>query len=82
MSSTVLDREFEYYQKNKPDFLSKYEGKYIVIKGEKVLGVYDDRVKAVDETLEEHELGTFLVKQVVKNDVAMFHSRVRIKSCA
>ena len=73
-----LDREFQFYQSKKDEFLSKYKGKFVVIRGEEVLGVYDDRVDAVTKTKEKYELGTFLVHHVVEDDGAIFHSRVRV----
>ena len=71
-----LDEEFKYYQNNKEEFLSKHKGKFIVIKGEKMIGVYDDRMEAIEATRKKHELGTFLVQEVKENDIQTFHSRV------
>ena len=75
-----LKREFEYYRANKADFLKKYEGKFIVIKGQEVLGAFDEQLEAIDETRKAHELGTFLVQHVVEDDVAFFYSRVGFKN--
>ena len=75
----ALDKEFKYYQDNKEHFLSKYEGKFIVIKGEEVIGVFDDRIAAIEETKKTHKLGTFLVQHIVKDNKIFFNSRVRIK---
>ena len=75
---TILDNEYKYYQDNKEHFLSQYEGKFIVIKNKEVIGVFDDKITAVEETRKKHELGTFIVQEVIKNDVITFHSRVLI----
>ena len=76
-----LEKEFEYYRANKADFLAKYEGKFIVIKGHEVLGTFDEQLEAINETRKNHELGTFLVHQVTKDDdVAFFYSRVGFKN--
>ncbi len=77
---TDLKREFEYYRANKADFLKKYEGKFIVIKGHEVLGVFNEQLEAINQTRKNHELGTFLVKRVVEDDIAFFHSRVGFKN--
>ena len=74
----TLDTEFKYYQDNKEHFLAEYKGKFIVIKGEEVIGTYDDRIVAIEETKKIHKLGTFLVHEVIENDEIMFHSRVLI----
>ena len=76
---SALDKEFKYYQDNRERLLAEYEGKFIVIKGEKVIGIFDDRMKAIEATKKEHELGTFLVQHIVKDNKIFFNSRVRIK---
>lgn len=74
----TLDKEFQFYLANKDEFLEKYEGKFLVIRGEEVIGVFDDKVEAIDKTREKFPLGTFLV-QHINRDKILFHSRVRIK---
>ena len=74
-----LQREFEYYLANQDALVKKHNGKVVVIKGQKVIGVYDDPATAVSETQAEHELGTFLVQKVAPGNEAhtqTFHSRV------
>ena len=71
----ALDKEFEYYKENKEILLSKYENKFIVIVGNEVVGVFDDNMKAIRQTMKNHKLGTFLVQQVTKEDeVHRFYS--------
>lgn len=73
---TDLKNEFQYYLANKETFLRDYENKYIVIKNHKVLGAYSEILDAVEETKKEHELGTFLVQHVTKDEGQVrFHSR-------
>ena len=57
-----LEREFNYYKENFDAFVAKYANKYIVVKGNSVLGDYDNKDEAVKETRKNHELGTFMVK--------------------
>ena len=59
-----LKKEFEYYLAHQDDFVRQYDGKVIVLKDAKVLGVYDDVVSAVTATQREHAIGTFLVQKV------------------
>ena len=73
-----LKKEFEYYLAHQDELLAKYNGKFVVIKGGKVLGAYDDEIKAVEITQQEHAAGTFLVQYVSPGDSAYsqsFHSR-------
>lgn len=74
-----LKKEFEYYLTHQEEFVRQYEGKVIVLKEHKVLGVYEDTVSAVTATQREHKLGTFLVQKVAAGNAATsqtYHSRV------
>lgn len=72
-----LKEEFEHYLAHKEDLLARYPGKFIVIKDKEVIGVHEDRLVAIKETMKEHELGSFLVQEVTpEGEVACFHSRV------
>ena len=54
-------------------------GRFVVIKNQKVLGVYDSDLEAVEETSKTEEMGTFLVQKCVAGDEGLtqtFHSRV------
>lgn len=78
-----LQKEFDYYLANKPDLVAKYNGKVIVIKDRKIIGVYESEIEAVTETQRAHALGTFLVQRVQAGDAATtqtFHSRVAFAS--
>ena len=74
-----LQQEFRFYIEHQDEMVKKYNGKFIVIKDEIVLGAFDDELTAVTETRKAHELGTFLVQKVSPGDAAYsqtFHSRV------
>ena len=74
-----LKKEFLFYIKNQNNLVKQYQGKVIVIKNQKVIGAYDDELEAIDATVQEHELGTFLVQKCEpgeQNYTQTFHSRV------
>jgi len=74
-----LKKEFEYYLANQAQLVAKYNGRFVVIKGERVIGDYSDLPTAVSETTKQHELGTFLVQRVEPGERAYtqtFTSRV------
>ena len=74
-----LDREFQFYQKNKDALLPKYEGKFVVIVGKKIVGSFNTREEAIDEAAQDHRPGTFLIQKVCKEEeVIYFRSRVAI----
>lgn len=73
----MLKKEFQYYLDHQEELVKKYNGKYVVIKNEEIIGVYDDDLEAVKETQKEHELGTFLVQKCESEKPSLiFHSRV------
>src|SRR4030043_315213 len=76
-----LRKEFEYYQKEQDKLVKQFDGKFIVIKDEQVIGSYDNELEAIQETSKEFELGTFLVQKCEpgKNSYYQtYHSRVAI----
>ena len=77
---TNLKEEFQWYLQNQDDLVAQYEGRYLVIKDKKILGVFDNDMDAIRQTMLNHELGTFLV-QICSSDPhstsAIFRSRAR-----
>jgi hypothetical protein len=77
----MLEKEYEFYIKNKDKFLKKYKNKFLVIIGEKICGVFDTKEEALAKTAREYELGTFLLQQVTDNDsetIQRYNSRVYV----
>jgi hypothetical protein len=75
----MLDKEFQYYLDNQNILVEKYDGRYIVIVGEKVVGDYDGYPQALSNSLKNYEMGTFLVQKCSpgeKDYTFTFHSRV------
>ena len=74
-----LKQEFKFYLDNQDDLVKKYNGKFIVIKDQKVIGAYDSEIDAVEKTAREYELGTFLVQKCepgTESYTQTYHSRV------
>lgn len=74
-----LKREFEWYLVNQAELVEKYNGKYLVIKNQEVIGTYDQELEAIEETSKQHEMGSFLVQKCEPGSESytqMFHSRV------
>ena len=74
----MLEKEFDFFVKNQDELFKKYDNKILVIKDEKVIGVYDSEKEAFLETSKNHEIGTFLI-QACGSDPSVytqtFHSR-------
>jgi len=76
---TPLKKAFKFYLNHQEELVKEYNGKYVVIKNENVLGAYGDEISAIKETSKKHELGTFLVQYVEPGSESYtqtFHSRV------
>ena len=74
-----LEKEFKYYLEHQDELVKKYNGKFIVIKDCKVIGVFDSELEAVEKTAEKYELGTFLVQKCepgAESYTQTYHSRV------
>ena len=77
--SDPLEKDFEYYLEHQDELVKKYNGKFIVIKNQKVIGVYEDLAQAVEKESKKNELGTFLVQKCTPGNqdyTQTFHSRV------
>lgn len=77
--SNPLEKEFQYYLDNQDELVTKYNGRFIVIKDQKVIADFDDLAKAVEETSKTYDIGTFLVQKCSPGQEdysATFHSRV------
>lgn len=77
--ASVLQKEFEYYLAHQAELVSKYNGKFLVLKDCQIVGAYDSELAAITEARKTHPLGTFLVQKVEPGNAAYtqtFHSRV------
>jgi len=76
-----LEKEFKYYLEHQDELVKKYNGRFIVIKDCKVIGVFDSELEAVEKTAEKYELGTFLVQKCepgIESYTQTYHSRVAL----
>ncbi|MEW5717969.1 MAG: hypothetical protein AB1817_05025 [Chloroflexota bacterium] len=60
----MLDQELRFYQENKAMLLSQYNGKFIVIKGQELIGSFDTINDALAEGARRFGLESFLVRRV------------------
>lgn len=61
--SRPLEKEFNYYLDNQDELVKKYNGKFIVIKNQKVIGDYSTELEAIKKTSQKEKLGTFLIQK-------------------
>jgi hypothetical protein len=75
----MLEKEFQYYLDHQSELVQKYNGKFLVIKDEEVISVFDTDEEAYFQTTQKFEPGTFLIQYCETGDSSYtqtFHSRV------
>ena len=73
-----LEKEFKFYLSNKKELNKKYNGKFIIIKGDKVMGEYNSEIEAYQDGEKKFGLGKFLIQlcSLTEETPQVFHSRV------
>lgn len=75
----MLEKEFDFYLLHQKDLVLKYTNKYLVIKDEKIVEVFDTNQQAYDFASSTFDLGTFLIQFCLPGDLGYtqtFHSQV------
>lgn len=70
---------FKYYLDNQIELVSKYDGKFLVIKDNSVVGVFDTQEEAYVDSVSKYELGTFLIQKCTAGEdeyTQHYYSRV------
>lgn len=76
-----LQKELNYFKTNQKELLRQYVGKFLVIKNQKVEGVYDSEIEAYDKAQKNFKLGSFLIQKCVpgkESYTQTFYSRLEI----
>lgn len=68
----ALNRSFEVFEESKDKLLDECPGSFVVVVGDKIQDKrYSSFKEALEETIKEHRLGTFIIQHVV-DDKANF----------
>jgi len=59
-----LQSEYDFYLGIRDELTRDYDGSYVAIKGQKVLGIFDDYGQAAVAVYAEHQYGTVLMQQI------------------
>lgn len=62
----LLDTEVKTYEQNRDHLLGTAEGKFVLMHGMQVVGVYDSKMDAIAAGYQQFGNDPFLVKQVVR----------------
>jgi len=69
MDTDLFEKELATYEKNKELLLAKHRGKYVLIKGDQIFGVFDTQADAARVGYEKIGVKPFLIKKVLENDL-------------
>ena len=67
----LLEKEILTYEQNKDELIGKSKGKYVLIKDDQVVGVFESQADAIREGYDRFGNVPFLVKQIVKFEVPL-----------
>ena len=62
-----FQQELEHYLKIQQELARDNDGKYVAIKGDKVLGIFDDYKQAANTVYIAHEYGTVMMQKISKD---------------
>jgi len=66
----MFERELQYFIDNQERLVAEYRGKTLVIRGDEVVGAYDNALDAYVEAAAKYEPGTFMVQPCVEGSDA------------
>jgi len=69
--ATLLDEELRTYEKHRAKLLSDSEGKYVLVKGQRLVDVYESQEEALKRGYQEFGNEPFLVKQIVEVELPL-----------
>ena len=75
----MLEHEFKFFLENKEELLKAHLGKFLIIKNNAILDIYDSEAEAYASTLRNGNLGSVLIQQCLPSQSSYsqyFHSRV------
>jgi hypothetical protein len=67
----VLQRELDFFDRQRVALLEKASGKYALVKGENVIGIYETELEAIRAGYQKVGDEPFLVKHIVEADVPL-----------
>lgn len=74
-ATELLKTELETYEREKPRLVAENEGKYVVIHGTEIAGVWDTYVDALNAAYARFNLTPFLVKRIEGIDRIHFFTK-------
>lgn len=68
----MLEKERKYFEQNRKQWVAHYPGKFVLVKGEELLGTFDKPEDALAEGARRFGLESFLVRQIQEIDEPIY----------
>ena len=62
--AAALDREFQTFQENKPNLVKNHNGKFVLIRDDEIIGIFENELDAVKQGNERFKDSHFLVNEI------------------
>jgi hypothetical protein len=75
----MLEKELNFYISHQKELIESYNGKFLVIVGEDVVGVFESEIEAYNESKVNYTPGSFLIQRCSPGNTdysTTFYSRV------
>ena len=72
----ALEKELAFFNRNKAGYLKEYKNKYLLIKGEELIGYFDTNEAAYEAGIQKYGNVPFLIKQVLEHEPTLTISSV------
>ena len=59
----MLEKEFQFFLANQKELVKKYDGKFLMILGNEVVGVFESTLEAYKQAKGKYLDGTFLIQR-------------------
>ena len=63
--TAMLDREFQTFQENKPNLVKNHVGKFVLIKDDEIIGIFENELDAIKQGNEHFNDSHFLVNEII-----------------
>lgn len=70
-AARILQQEIDFFEKQRLDLFARAPGKYALVKGSELLGIFDSELEAVRAGYRQLGNEAFLVKHIVEADVVL-----------
>lgn len=68
----MLEKERKYFEQNRKQWVARYPGKFVLIKGEELIGTFDKPEDALAEGARQFGLDSFLVRKIQEVDEPIY----------